>query len=115
MSATDSPGDGPLPLVSAVFLAYNRRDALRESVRRMTEDSGYPRDRLEVVVVDNASTDGTAAMVQAELPDVKLVRSAANIGAPAWNEGFAAAQGEYVLILDDDAYVDPGGLELAVR
>lgn len=107
--------DGQLPIVSAVFLAYNRKEALRETVARMTRESGYPEDRLEVIVIDNASTDGTAQMIREEFPHLTLIESASNLGAPAWNQGFAAARGDYVLILDDDAYLKPGGLERAVR
>ncbi len=103
-----------LPVVSVVFLAYNRRDALLVSLRQMLESSGYPQDRLEVIVVDNASIDGTAETVAREFPQVRVIRNATNDGAPAWNLGFAVASGDYVLILDDDAYLRPGGLEAAV-
>lgn len=112
MSATP---DADLPLVSVVFLAYNRRDALSVSLRRMLDDSGYPAARLEVIVVDNASTDGTAEAVAGEFPQVRVIRSPENLGAPGWNLGFAVARGDYVLILDDDAYLRPGALEAAVR
>ncbi len=85
------------------------------SVHRMLVESGYPRDRLEVIVVDNASDDGTGDAVQEKHPDVRLIRNPKNLGAPGWNSGFAAAAGDYVLILDDDAYLRPGDLERAVR
>lgn len=104
-----------LPLVTAVFLAHNRREALRESLRRMRDDSGYPPDRLELIVVDNASDDGTVDMVRYEYPAVTVVETGANLGAPGWNAGFRIARGDYVLILDDDAYLPPGALETAVR
>lgn len=103
-----------VPQVSIVFLAYNRREQLRESLRRMLVEGGYPSDRLEVIVVDNASEDGTAAMVREEHPEVRLIENEQNEGAPGWNTGFRVARGDYVLILDDDAYLPPGGLEKAV-
>jgi len=106
--------EAPLPRVSVVFLAYNRRDALRESLQRMRVDSGYPAERLELIVVDNASSDDTAAMVEREHPSATLVRNERNVGAPGWNAGFAMATGDYVLILDDDAYLPPGALREAV-
>ena len=81
----------------------------------MTLESGYPPDRLEVIVVDNASTDGTSAMIRETFPEVKLIETGRNLGAPGWNAGFAVARGDYILILDDDAYLESGGLELAVR
>jgi GT2 family glycosyltransferase len=102
-----------LPLVSAVFVSYNRRDALRESLCHMRDESGYP--QLELIVVDNASSDGTPDMLRADYPDVRLIESGGNLGAPAWNQGFRVARGKYVLILDDDAYMRPGALTEAVR
>jgi GT2 family glycosyltransferase len=113
-SAQQQPAEPGLPVVSVVFLAYNRRDALHESLRRMVAESGYPAERLEVIAVDNASTDDTATMVEQEHPEVRLVRNERNVGAPGWNAGFRLARGDYVLILDDDAYLPPGGLEQAV-
>ena len=106
---------GEIALVTVVFLAHNRKDALRESVRRMLTESGYPPDRLELIVVDNASADGTVEMIRREYPAVALVETGANLGAPGWNAGFRIARGDYVLILDDDAYLPPGALEKAVR
>lgn len=117
MSASlESPElQGELPSVSAVFLAYNRKDQLRESLRRMLDESGYPAERLEAIVVDNASHDGTAEAIRSEYPAVTVVETGANLGAPGWNAGFKIARGDYVLVLDDDAYLPPGALEKAVR
>jgi len=106
---------GDLPPVSVVFLAYNQRALLLESVRRMHVESGYPPELLEVIVVDNASGDGTAEAVAGAHPGVRVIRNDVNLGAPGWNRGFAHASGRYVLILDDDAYLPPGGLQAAVR
>lgn len=118
---TPSPGAStgahadPLPVVSIVFLAYNRREAVTTSLRQMLDESGYPADRLEVIVVDNASTDDTAEVVARDFPQVRLIRNPENAGAPGWNLGFAEAGGDYILILDDDCYLRPGVLETAVR
>ncbi len=114
LSSAPREGESALPSVSVVFLAYNRRDALRESLGRMLDESGYPPERLELIVVDNASTDDTAAMVRREYPRVRLISNERNVGAPGWNAGFAVAGGDYVLILDDDAYLPAGALEQAV-
>ncbi|HKN95032.1 MAG TPA: glycosyltransferase [Thermoleophilaceae bacterium] len=100
--------------VTIVFVVFNRRDELRESLRRMLVDSDYERDRVDVIVVDNASTDGSGAMVRDEFPEVQLIARDENIGASAWNDGFAIARGDYVLILDDDCYLPPDGLRRAV-
>ncbi len=113
--SSETPGAADLPLVSVVFLAYNRRRELLRSLHQTINESGYPSSALEVLVVDNASADGTAEAVADAFPDVRVVRNADNLGAPGWNAGFARARGKYVLILDDDAYLRPGDLERAVR
>lgn len=112
---TEIPEGANVPLVSVVFLAYNRRQELLRSLHQTLHESGYPASRLEVLVVDNASADGTADAVAEAFPQVRLVRNEHNLGAPGWNAGFALAKGKYVLILDDDAYLRPGDLERAVR
>src|SRR3954467_9015134 len=93
------------PLVSIVFLAFNRRDALATSLDHVLHRLDYPADRLEVIVVDNASADGTAEMLRAEHPEVQLIRQPANIGASAWNVGMTTARGRWRMILDDDCYI----------
>jgi len=102
------------PLVSIVFLAFNRRDALATSLDHVLHRLDYPADRLEVIVVDNASTDGTAEMVRSRFDTVKLIRTPENVGASAWNVGMATARGEWRLILDDDCYITGDALRTAV-
>ncbi len=101
------------PSVSIVFLVFNRRDELRESLRRM-HAIDYDHDQLEFIVVDNASTDGSAAMVKAEFPEVQLIVRDENCGVSGFNDGFAAATNDYVLALDDDCYLPPDGLKRAI-
>jgi len=100
--------------VTIVFLAYNRRTELATSLERMTQDSDFPRERTDVVVVDNASTDGTSAMVRERFPGVTLVERTENVGVSGWNDGFAVATGDWVLALDDDCHLPPDGLRRAV-
>ncbi len=112
---TETTGGTERPLVSVVYLAYNRRQELLTSLHHTLHESGYPATALEVLVVDNASADGTADAVAEAFPEVRIVRNMQNLGAPGWNAGFALAHGKYVLILDDDAYLETGDLERAVR
>jgi GT2 family glycosyltransferase len=107
--------DASWPLVSIVFLAHNRREELAVSLDRVLGHLDYPGDRLEVIVVDNASTDGTAEMVRERFPRVQLIRQPDNIGASAWNIGMATARGEWRMILDDDCYIEGDALKVAVR
>ena len=60
----------------------------------------------EVIVIDNASDDGSAGMVEAEFPQARLIRNAENRGfAAANNQGFAVARGRHVLLLNSDTVV----------
>ena len=111
MTGTDSH---EWPSVTAVFLAYKRRDQLRESLEKTVRGSDYP-GRLDVVVVDNASGDGTSEMVAEEFPEVRLITRPKNIGVSAWNEGFALADTDLVLALDDDCHLPAGNLRQAVE
>lgn len=107
------PDETP-PSVTIVFLVFNRRDELRTSLEQMLSGADYPADRLDVVVVDNASTDGSAAMVRDAFPQVRLIERAENTGVSAWNDGFAVARGDWVLALDDDCYLPGDRLRRAV-
>jgi GT2 family glycosyltransferase len=117
LEATDRNGkdSATLPSVTIVFLVYNRREQLRESLRRMTVEADYEQSKLDVIVVDNASDDGSAEMVRTEFPAVQVIVREVNCGVSGWNDGFAAARGDYVLALDDDCYLPPDGLRRAVE
>jgi GT2 family glycosyltransferase len=80
----------------------------------MRADESYDRDLIDFIVVDNASEDGPGEMVTSEFPDVRLIERDVNVGVSAWNDGFAVARGDWVLALDDDCYLPPGGLAEAV-
>jgi GT2 family glycosyltransferase len=107
--------DSEWPLVSIVFLAYNRRDELAISLDQVLGNLDYPADRLEVIVVDNASADGTADMLRDRFGQVTLIRNPVNVGASAWNVGMSTARGDWRMILDDDCYISGDALKTAVR
>ena len=84
---------------SISILNYQRRDALRRALAAARDQRYGP---LEIIAVDNASTDGSAEMVRDEFPDVRLVELPRNIGAAGRNAGVAAAKGDIVFTLDND-------------
>jgi GT2 family glycosyltransferase len=84
--------------VSIAILNYQRRDALRAAL----EAARAQQHPVEILAVDNASTDGSAEMVRDEFPDVRLVRLPQNIAAAARNVGVASAKGDVVVTLDND-------------
>jgi len=100
------------PLVTVNILSFNRKDELRNTLQKVYEQS-YK--NIEVIVVDNASSDGSPQMVKKEFPEVILVELEKNIGIAGWNTGFEIAKGEYVLVLDDDAYPARNAIELGIK
>jgi len=98
--------------LSIIVLSWNVRDLLRAclmSVQQNVETS--ERLNVETLIVDNASTDGSAEMVAREFPTVRLIRNRANRGyAGANNIGIAASQGRYVLLLNSDTVVPASAL-----
>jgi GT2 family glycosyltransferase len=94
------------PAVSAVLVSYNTRALLTESVERLTVAlANVPH---EIIVVDNASPDGTAEYVRQELPMVRLIANDRNVFyTRAANQGIRAATGRYVLIVNPDVLFMP--------
>lgn len=92
-------GSAPSTAVTIAILNYQRRDALRRALEAARAQGYAP---LEVLAVDNASTDGSPEMVRDEFPEVHLVALPENIAAAARNEGVRAAKGEIVFTLDND-------------
>lgn len=99
------------PDVSIVIVAYECRDELRDCLGSIERAKGGL--DVEVVVADNASTDGTVDVLRSEFPDVRLVALPENIGfARGVNRAAALASGDYLLLLNPDtALHDDGGLE----
>ncbi len=88
------------PLVSVVILNYNRKEILRQCLASALA-LDWP--HLEWIVVDNASTDGSAEMVETEFGDsIQTIRREVNSVTTARNEGFRAARGRFILSLDND-------------
>ncbi|MBF0486719.1 MAG: glycosyltransferase family 2 protein [Nitrospirae bacterium] len=105
--------DNKTPLVSAVIVSYNRKEDIRETLSMLCQQR-YK--NIEIIVVDNASTDGTAAMINAlGLPNLRLIQMEENAGVKAYNRGFEAARGEYILILDDDSFPAPDAIEKMIQ
>ncbi|SAK85703.1 glycosyl transferase family protein [Caballeronia catudaia] len=96
--------------LSVVVLTYNRADQVIDTLARL---AALP-DRIEIVAVDNASTDGTAERIAANFPFVRLVRAPRNLGAAGRNLGVARVETEYVAFCDDDTWWSPGSLSRAV-
>lgn len=102
------------PTVSFVISTYNRRDVLLGTLKQVRA-CGLLREDFEVMVVDNASTDGTADVVKAEFPETRLFVLPTNRGSCAKNVAIKQAMGRYVVFLDDDSYPEPGSIARMIR
>lgn len=97
-------------MLSAIVLSYNRRDTLLKTLGRL-EGLGVID---EIIVVDNASTDGSLDAARTRFPRVRTLALDANEGVAAYNRGAAQAQGDLLLILDDDSWPDEPSLRAAL-
>jgi GT2 family glycosyltransferase len=101
------------PTLSIVMIGYHCKDLILDCLASL--DATAPRTPLEVIVVDNASTDGTVAALNAAHPTVRTVELEQNVGfGPGCNIGVAAARGRYVLLLNPDTIVRPGAIDKLV-
>ena len=90
-----------MAIVSIVILSYNRKEDIRESLEKLYS---YGLNDIEIIVVDNGSSDGTSQMIESEYPSVRLLKLDKNIGVSGYNKGFEISKGRYILILDDDSF-----------
>ncbi len=107
------------PDLSVIIVSWNVRDLLRACLASLAAGAAAAAERpsltVEVIVVDNASADGSAAMVAAEFPAVQLIANPENRGFTGGNnQGLALAHGRYVLFLNPDTVVSPGALSTMV-
>lgn len=101
-------------LLTTVIVTHNRRRRLLETLGKLAENIALDASQHEVIVVDNASTDGTPRAVAKAYPAVRVVELGRNEGVPARNHGMRAALGEFIALLDDDSYPAPGTIERAI-
>jgi GT2 family glycosyltransferase len=101
------------PDVSVVIVSYNTRAMLDDCLRRVMDSRDVA---LEVFVVDNASSDGSADHVAATFPDVHVIRNPDNRGfAAANNVALGRARGRHLLLLNPDTLVEPGTIATLAR
>jgi GT2 family glycosyltransferase len=96
-------------MVTVVMVSYNTRELTVQAITTLIQNCSFP---LEIIVVDNASTDETVETVQSTFPDVKFIQNQQNVGfGMANNQGFEIAKYGLVLLLNTDAFIRPGCIE----
>lgn len=99
-------------MLSVIIVSYNVKDYLLLCLRSVEQAALSCPGGVEIIVVDNASSDGSAAAVAAEFPAVRLEMNTENTGfSKACNQGFQNASGEFLLFLNPDTLLPPDSLE----
>jgi GT2 family glycosyltransferase len=102
-----------MPDLSILIINWNTHDLLANCLEAIQQNQeGLD---VEVIVVDNASTDGSQEMVQNHFPEVKLLKNQENLGfASANNQGLRKCFGRYIMLLNSDTLIQPGALPAMV-
>lgn len=99
--------------VLVVIPNYNGLKHIERCLNSVLAQSYRP---IEIVVVDNASTDGSDRLIQEKFPQLRLIQSGANVGwGVACNTGMRAAQSEYIVLMNNDAYLEKNCIEELVK
>jgi hypothetical protein len=100
-------------LVSVILVSYNTRHLLDEMFRCLA--AAAEAVQLQVIAIDNASRDGSADHIALHYPHVQLIRNTVNVGfGRANNQALPHVRGEFVLLLNTDAFLEPAALDRTV-
>jgi len=94
-----------LPLVSIIIANYNGKHLLKDCFDSLYAID-YPKNRFEIIMVDNGSEDNSIAFVKKTYPGVKIIKNNINNYCKANNLGVAKSQGEFVVFLNNDTVVN---------
>lgn len=112
-AARRDPRSSHAPLVSVVILSFNSRDLLPRAVGSV---EGQTHTNIELIIVDNASTDGTSELLDEYEQSMTVIRESENTGfARGMNRGYAVSRGEFFIPLNTDAVLHPEFVARAVR
>ncbi|AKB36595.1 Glycosyltransferase [Methanosarcina siciliae C2J] len=104
---------GKEKFASVVILSYNSKEDLMECIPSLMSQT-YP--GFEIIVVDNASRDGSEEFVRTNYPEIKVVQTGKNLGYAAGNNaGFEVAEGEYIVVINPDTVVDSNWLSKLIN
>jgi len=106
----------PSMRLSIIIVNWKVRDLLSACLASLYRETRLPPESWEVIVVDNASDDGAAEMLQADFPGVILITNRENVGfGRANNQALHVSRGEYVLLLNPDTLILDGAVDRAVQ
>jgi GT2 family glycosyltransferase len=100
--------------VSVIVVSFNTREVLRDCLHALARESAGL--RLQTIIVDNGSRDGSIEMLRTDFPFVELIVSPENLGfGRANNLAFQSARGRYIVLLNSDAFLTPDSLRRSVE
>jgi hypothetical protein len=110
----------PTPLVSFCIATHNRGPVVLDCLKQVIANGlpGGANSHFEIRIIDNASTDNTPDLIERErknLPNLHLTRLPKNCGPVGKNIALRAATGEFLVVLDDDAYPHPSAVPQMIR
>jgi len=108
-------GKGETVRLSIIIVSYNSRQYLRDCLGSLVKYPPAAEDKYEIIVVDNASSDGSALMVKENYPGVRLIENFQNLGfAAANNIAIRQCDSDYVLLINSDCEVYEKSVESLV-
>ncbi|WP_407496360.1 glycosyltransferase family 2 protein [Pseudooceanicola sp. MF1-13] len=115
--AIDPPIDPPVaqtaPPLSILIVSYNTRALTLACLQSVLDHTATP---VQIIVIDNASSDGSAAAIRAQFPQIDVIEATENLGfACANNRAAQVARGEHLLLLNPDTLLRPGAIDAALR
>lgn len=110
----DERANNSEPVLSIIVVTWNGKKYTLECLQSLTSQPS--KLSVEIIVIDNGSTDGTPEAIRTEFPDVTLIENHANLGfARANNIGMASSRGKYVCMVNSDVVIPAGCLEKMVE
>ncbi len=102
------------PEISFILVNWNTRDLTLQCIRSIVDDCRE--SAFEIIVADNASSDGSANAIETTYPNVRLLRNSENLGfARGNNEAIKSAMGDFVCLINTDVVIRPGCLPELLR
>ena len=115
MARPEAEAEADADGLGVVVLSWNTRELTLACLRALLAEEPKPKHAREIIVIDNASLDGSADAIRGAFPGVHLVRNAQNLGyAGGNNQGARLAHSTWLCLLNSDTEVRPGALDTLV-